>query len=137
MANRTPFSTWIRAESGQAVIEGLFAFGLVALVFAVGVQAFAYAHARSVAIVAAQDGARSAATSGPTAGISRANNILKAAGATGNTLTAQAEEQADEITISVTGTAPKLFPLSLLLPDINTRASLPLERYPAAETAAP
>lgn len=137
MAEPKELRVGIRAESGQAVIEGLLAFGLVALVFAVGVQAFAYAHARSVAIAAAQDGARSAATNGATAGINRANKILKAAGATGDTLTAHANEQADEIAVSVAGSAPTLFPLSLLLPDIHTSASLPPERYPAAETAAP
>ena len=135
MANPTTLTIQIRAEDGHAVIEGLLAFGLVILVFAVGVQAFAYAHTRSVAIAAAQDGARTAATSGPTAGINRANTILKAAGATGNTLTALADEQANEIIITITGSAPRLFPLSLLLPDIHTSASLPLERYSDAEAA--
>jgi hypothetical protein len=35
--------------------------------------------------------------------------------------------------VRVAGSAPRLFPLSLLLPDVTTSASLPLERYPQAE----
>jgi hypothetical protein len=125
----------LRAENGQALIEGLLALGLVLLVVVVGLQAVAYAHARSVATAAAQDGARAAAAGGVDAGIARADAVLEAAGGAGAGLRATANEQSDEITISVGGHAPRLFPLSLLLPDVRTSASLPLERYPSAEAA--
>jgi len=125
----------LAGEQGQAVIEGLFALGLVLLVVAVAGQALAYAHARSVAIAAAQDGARAAAAGGTEAGITRASAILAAAGDTGNGLRATAREEGDEVTVSVEGQAPRLFSLPLLLPSVRASASLPLERYPAAEAA--
>jgi hypothetical protein len=125
----------IASERGDALIEGLFALGLVLLVVAVGAQALAYAHAKSVAAAAAQDGARAAATDGPDAGIARAAATRAAAGATGRSLHATAREDGDEITISVSGDAPRLFSLPLLLPAVSASASLPLERYPAAEAA--
>ena len=122
-------------ERGDALIEGLFALALVLLVVAVGAQALAYAHARSVASAAAQDGARAAAAGGSLAGIARANAILAAAGGAGERLRATAREHGDEVTVSVEGEAPKLFSLPLLLPAVRERASLPLERYPSAEAA--
>ncbi len=121
-------------EGGQALIEGLLALGLVLMVVAVAGQALAYAHARSVAIAAAQDGARTAATDGSQAGIARARAILTAAGGSGRHLRATASEQANEVTVNVAGRAPRLFSLPLIVPDVKASASLPLERYPTAET---
>ncbi len=135
MAN--PQTPTLQGEAGSAVIEGLLALTLVGLVFAVGVQAFAYAHTRAVATAAAQEGARDAATDGTMAGINRAQALLEAAGGAGANLTAQASQQPGQITITVAGHAPSLFPLSLLLPDVETQASLPLERYPDDEAAQP
>jgi hypothetical protein len=120
-------------EDGQALIEGLLALGLVLLVIVVAVQAFAYAHARSVAAAAAQDGARTAAVNGAEAGVARADAVLHAAGGAGSSLHASARVDSDEVTVRVAGSAPRLFPLSLLLPDVDATASLPLERYPQAE----
>jgi hypothetical protein len=37
--------------------------------------------------------------------------------------------------VRVEGEAPRLFPLSLLLPRVRASASLPLERYPEQEAA--
>ena len=125
----------LASERGDALIEALFALALVLLVVAVGAQALAYAHARSVAAAAAQDGARAAAAGGPEAGVTRANAILDAAGGAGANLRASAQEASDEVTISVEGEAPRLFSLPLLLPAVRASASLPLERYPAAEAA--
>jgi hypothetical protein len=125
----------LRREEGQTLVEGLLALGLVLLVLAVAVQAFAYAHARSVAAAAAQDGARSAAAGGAEAGVARAQAVLHAAGGAGSALHASAQVDVDEVTVHVAGSAPRLFPLSLLLPEVNASASLPLERYPQAEAA--
>ncbi len=120
-------------ERGQALVEGLLALGLVLFTVCFAVQAFAYAHARSVAIAAAQDGVRAAATGGPQAGIDRAAGVLAAAGGTGAGLRPTVSEQAAEVTVTVSGQAPRLFALPLLLPAVSASASLPLEQYPQAE----
>jgi hypothetical protein len=123
----------LRCERGQALVEGLLALGLVLLTVCFAVQALAYAHARSVAIAAAQDGVRAAAADGPQAGIDRAAGVLAAAGGTGAGLRPSVSEQADEVTITISGQAPRLFALPLLLPAVSASASLPLEQYPQAE----
>jgi hypothetical protein len=82
---------------------------------------------------AAQDGARTAAVGGANAGVARADAILRAAGAAGASLHASARVDVDEVTVRVTDSAPRLFPLSLVLPNVVANASLPLERYPQAE----
>lgn len=124
-----------QAEEGQALIEGLLALGLVLLVVVVAVQGFAYAHARAVAAAAAQDGARVAAVDGADAGVARADAVLNAAGGAGASLRASARVDVDEVTVRVVGSAPRLFPLSLVLPSVDASASLPLEHYPQAEAA--
>lgn len=125
----------LRSERGQALIEGLLALGLVLLAVALGAQAFAYAHARSVAEAAAQEGARAAAAGGSDVGFARASAVLQAAGGAGTALHASASEEANAVTVRVQGEAPRLFPLSLFLPTVRASASLPLERYPEQEAA--
>src|SRR5688572_12307394 len=125
----------LAGERGASLVEGLFALMLVLLVVGVAAHALAYAHAKSVAAAAAQDGARAAAAGGTEAGVVRARAILAAAGETGESLRASAREDGDEVTVSVAGGAPRLFSLPLLLPAVRASASLPLERYPAAEAA--
>ena len=125
----------LASERGDALIEALFALGFVLLTVAVGAHALAYAHTRSVATAAAQDGARAAAASGPEAGVARANAILEAAGGAGANLSARAHEESAEVILSVEGEAPQLFSLPLPLPDVRASASLPLERYRAEEAA--
>jgi hypothetical protein len=121
------------AERGQALIEGLLALGLVLLAVAFGMQALAYAHARSVAIAAAQEGSRAAAAGGSQAGVDRAAGVLAAAGGAGADLHATVNQEADEVTVHVEGQPPHLFSLPLILPAVSVSASLPLERYPEAE----
>lgn len=123
----------LRDERGEGLIDSLLVLGLLALVVTLTIQVFAYAHSRSVATTAAQDGARTAATNGPSAGEARAQAILTAAGGTGRDLHASARAGADRVAVDVRGSAPKVFPVSLLLPSISATASLPLERYPAQE----
>jgi hypothetical protein len=125
----------LRAERGDALIEGLLALGLVLLVICFAGQAIAYVHARDIAEAAAQDGASDAASGGAQAGITRAQQILTAAGGAGRNLHATATSDGGEITVTVSGVPPKLFSLPLLLPDIHASASLPLEQYPADEQA--
>ena len=128
-----PATRLVVAEVGTAVIEGLLAFGLVVLVLAFGVQAAMYVQARTVAQTAAQEGARSAAVAGSGAGSARASAVLQAAGGTGAGMHATAVDSASSVTVSVAGEAPRVFPVSLLMPGISASASLPLERFPAAE----
>jgi len=123
-------------ERGQALIEGLLALGLVLLVVAFAAEAITYAHVRSVAQAAAQDGARAAAAGGPQAGIDRANAILAAAGGAGSAMHANASVSGTEVTITVNGQVPHLFNVPLVLPAVAVSASLPLEQYPADEQAA-
>jgi hypothetical protein len=120
-------------ERGDALIEGMLALGLVLLVVCFAAQAIAYVHTRNIAEAAAQDGASDAATGGPQAGISRAEQILAAAGGAGSHLHATATISTGEVTVSVQGSPPELFSLPLLLPNIDVTASLPVEQYPADE----
>jgi hypothetical protein len=128
-----PAAKRVGDDRGTAVIEGLLTFGLIVLVFVFGVQAVMYVHARSVAQTAAQEGARSAVTDGAAADSPRAIAVLRAAGGTGGGMSATTAADADNVTVSVAGHAPKLFPVGLLMPDITARASLPLERFPVEE----
>ena len=123
-------------ERGQALIEGLLALGLVLLVVAFAAEAIAYAHTRSVAEAAAQDGARAAAAGGPQAGIDRADAVLAAAGGAGSAMHANATVNGNEVTITVNGQAPHLFNVPLVLPAVAVSASLPLEQYAPDELAA-
>ena len=125
----------LRRERGDALIEGMLALGLVLLVVCFAAQAILYVHTRNIAQAAAQDGASDAATGGPQAGISRAEQILTAAGGVGRHFHATATSGAGEVTVSVRGSPPKLFSLPLLLPNIHATASLPVEQYPADEQA--
>jgi len=126
----------LTAERGETLIDGLLALGLLFLVVAFAAQAIVYVHARDVAVAAAQDGVSSAASGGPQAGISRATEILAAAGGTGAALHATAIETNEQVTITVQGDPPELFSLPLILPGISVSASLPLEQYPTDEQAA-
>ena len=123
-------------ERGQALIESLLALGLVLLVVAFAAEAIAYAHTRSVAEAAAQDGARAAAAGGPQAGIDRADAVLAAAGGAGSAMHANATVNGNEVTITVNGQAPHLFNVPLVLPAVAVSASLPLEQYAPDELAA-
>jgi hypothetical protein len=130
-----PLARRLREERGQALIEGLLALGLVLLVVAFAAEAIAYAHARSVASAAAQDGVRTAAADGPQAGIERADAVLAAAGGAGAAMHANASVSGNEVTVTINGQAPHLFAVPLILPAVVASASLPLEQYPADEQA--
>lgn len=123
-------------ERGQALIEGLLALGLVLLGFAFAAEAITYAHARSVAEAAAQDGVRAAAAGGPQAGIDRAEAVLAVAGGAGSAMRANASVNGNEVIVTVKGQAPHLFNVPLVLPAVAVSATLPLEQYSADEQAA-
>lgn len=125
----------LRSERGDGLIEGLLVLGLVLLVLAIAVQAILYAHARSIAEGAAQDGARAAAAQSPAAGIARATQILTAAGGTGDQLRAAASSGETTVTVDVGGNPPHVFPLGFAVPKVRARATLPIERYTGQEQA--
>jgi hypothetical protein len=125
----------LSAERGDTLISGLLALGLVLLVVALAVQALAFAHARSVAQAAAQDGVEAASAEGVGAGEARANTLLAAAGGAGAHLHPSVESTTSVVTVVVHGSAPRVVPgLGLLLPSVTAKASAPLERYPRDET---
>jgi Tfp pilus assembly protein PilV len=124
-------------ERGSSLVETLLALSLVVLVVAIGVQGFAYLQARSVATAAAQDGARAAVSAGAAAGLERSRQVLSAGGGAARDLRASISEQQSGITVTVIGSAASVFPFSLIVPSIETSATLPVEQYPADEQASP
>jgi Flp pilus assembly protein TadG len=127
----------LRDERGSSLVETLLALSLVVLVAAIGVQGFAYLQARSIATAAAQDGARAAVSAGAAAGLERSRQVLGAGGGAARDLRASISEQQSGITVTVSGNAASVFPLSLIVPSIQTSATLPVEEYPANEQASP
>jgi hypothetical protein len=123
----------LRSERGDGLVEGILMIGVVLLTVAVGVQALLYAHARSVATGAAQDGARAAASGGTAAGVARAAAVLDASGGTGDRLRPTAADGGGTVTVRVKGDAPKVFPLPGSLAGVEAAATLPVEQYPPAE----
>jgi Flp pilus assembly protein TadG len=127
----------LRDERGSSLVETLLALSLVVLVVAIGVQGFAYLQARSIATAAAQDGARAAVSAGATAGLERSRQVLGAGGGAARNLRASISEEQSGITVTVSGNAASVFPFSLIVPSIQTSATLPVEQYPSDEQASP
>jgi hypothetical protein len=121
----------LRCERGDGLIDGLLVLGLVLLVVVVAVQLLLYAHARSLAVGAAQDGARAAAAGG--SGAARASDVLAAGGGTAGALRASSSTTGTRVTVEVSGRAPSVFPAGIALPRVSARATLPIERYPELE----
>jgi Flp pilus assembly protein TadG len=124
-------------ERGSSLVETLLALSLVVLVVAIGVQGFAYLQARSIATAAAQDGARAAVSAGAAAGLERSRQVLGAGGGAARDLRASISEQQSGITVTVAGSSASVFPFSLIVPSIETSATLPVEQYPSDEQASP
>ncbi len=113
-----------REERGSSIVEGLLALGLVLLVFALGAEALLYVQARTIAIAAAQAGARGAALGGEGAGLAAAGAVLAAGGGLSRGLAASVAEHGDTVTASVQGSAPgRSSPLGILLPAISAAAT--------------
>jgi len=124
----------LRSERGDGVISVLLAFGLLVVIVVFAIQAIGFAHARSVAQAAAQDGAETAASEGTAAGIARAKAVLRSAGGAAKGLHPAVSTTANVVTVRVSGSAPHVLPgVSLVLPTIVAHASTPLERYPQDE----
>jgi hypothetical protein len=122
-------------ERGSSVVEGLLALGLVLLAFALGAELLVFVQARTIAVAAAQEGARTAAFGGESAGLASARRVLAAGGRLAGGLSVSIAEQGGELTATVSGRPPSLFALGILLPGLRSSATVVLERYPASETA--
>lgn len=123
----------LRCERGDGLIDTLLILTVVLFIVVVTIQTLLYAHARSIATGAAQDGARAAASSTSAAGVSRATRILAASGGTGGRLSATAHDSAASVTIEVVGDAPHVFPVGFAVPRVKASATLPVERYSEQE----
>jgi hypothetical protein len=122
-------------ERGSSLVEGLMALGLVLLAFLVGAELLVFVQARTLAIAAAQEGARAAALGGEGAGLVRARQVLAAGGRLAGGLAVSIVEQGGLLTATVAGSPPSLFALPLGLPALRSSATVVLERYPASEQA--
>ena len=117
-------------ERGSASLELVVVFPVVLLLIFGGVQGALWYHARSVAMAAAQEGARAAGAEGgnPAAGEAAATAFLDSAGGSG-VLTGpgvHVTRSATEATATVTGTAPTVLPGMRLA--VDQSASVPVER---------
>jgi hypothetical protein len=120
-------------EHGSSLVETLLALTLVTMVVTIGVQGFAYLQARSVATAAAEEGVRAAVAAGPAAGLQRSKQVLAAGGGAGARLNAAIDETEAGTRVTVSGPAPGVFPLALLLPAVHASATLPPEQYATDE----
>jgi hypothetical protein len=122
-------------ERGSSLVEGLMALGLVLLAFALGAELLVFAQARTIAVAAAEEGARAGALGGAGAGIAAARRVLAAGGRLAGGLSVSIAEQGGTLTATVAGPPPSLFALGILLPPLRSSATVVLERYPASEQA--
>lgn len=127
-ASRTPRRS-PRSERGSVTVEMVVLAPMLMLLLLGGVHAGLAFHARSIAIAAAQTGARTAAahTSSLTSGISAARTFATQHGDTalgGVSVTGQ--RTATTVTITVSGHSPALVPG--LDTTISQSALLPVER---------
>ena len=119
-----------RGERGSSSVEMVIALPLVLTVLFLAVQAGTWFYARSIALAAAQSGARTSAmlNSSLAAGLSSARSFADDVG--GSTLTGvtvSGVRSATSTTVTVTGQTPRLVPFMDLA--VTQSATLPVERY--------
>ncbi|MGZ6583126.1 MAG: TadE/TadG family type IV pilus assembly protein [Solirubrobacteraceae bacterium] len=124
-------------ERGSVTIEHLILLPALFAILFLGVQAALYYHARTVAIAAAQEGARAAgAEQGRESdGITAASGFITEAGGSGviKGATATARRTATTATVTVRGTSLSVIPG--WHPAITQSASVAVERLTAAGAA--
>lgn len=122
-----------RDQRGSASLELVVLFPVVLAILLLGGQAAFYHHARTVAIAAAQEGARAAGAENakPSDGVTAATDFIKAAG--GETVLVGASATSDRTpttaTVVVQGHSVSLIPG--WAPAIRQSASVPVERLTA------
>lgn len=124
-----------RDERGAASIEMIVLLPALFTVLFLGMQAALYFHARTVAIAAAQEGARAAATqdAGAGAGVAAANSYLANAGDALESSSATARRTATSATVTVHGRSMSVIPG--WRPAVRQQARAEVERVTAPGTA--
>lgn len=122
-----------RQERGSASIELVILLPALFAVMFLGMQAALFYHARTVAIAAAQEGARAAGGENGTAsdGISAANVFVAAAGGDDVLASASTTSNRTTTTVTVTVTGQSLSVIPGWAPVVTQSASLPVERLTA------
>ena len=122
--------TAVRRERGSSSIQMVILMPALFSIMFLGMQGALYYHARTVAIAAAQEGARAAGSQNGTAagGISAASSFVSDAG--GNDVLPGAHmtggRSATTATVTVTGTSLSVIPG--WSPAVSQSASVPVER---------
>ncbi len=123
-------SSGLRGERGASSVEMVLALPIVLTVLFLAVQAGMWFYARSIALAAAQSGARTSAMLGSTLDQGLADARSFATGVGGTTLTgvtATGNRSASTTTVTVTGHTVRLVPFMDLT--VSQTATLPVERY--------
>lgn len=115
-------------QRGSVTLEMVILFPVLLIMLFAAVQGGLWFHARNVAISAAQEGARVAASyeSSASQGAEAARKFATAAGARGVSVTASSSATTTTVMVSVE--APRIIPF--LIPDlpVHQSATMPLER---------
>lgn len=122
-----------RSERGSVSIELVILLPVLFAVMFLGMQAALYYHARTVAIVAAQEGARAAGGQHgtPTDGVAAASSFVADAGGADVLVGASATAKRSATTATVTVQGFSLSVIPGWKPVIRQSASVPVERLTA------
>lgn len=133
MSPPRPATSSRRSERGSATIELLILLPALFAVLFVGTQAALYHHARTVAIAAAQEGARAAAGEHGTEadGVSAATTFVADAGGDDVLTGANIKVTRSPTTATVTVKGVSLSVIPGWAPVVRQSASLPVERLTA------
>jgi Flp pilus assembly protein TadG len=120
----------MRSERGSTSVQMVILMPVLFLVMFLGLQAALFYHARTVAIAAAQQGARAAGveTGSSSDGIAAATSFVAAAGGSDvlENTSVSGSRTATEATVTVQGTALSVIPGWSLI--VLQSATVPLER---------
>ena len=119
-----------RDERGSVAIQMVFVLPALFAVMFLGVQASLYYHARSVALAAAEEGAREAAgqTGSQDSGVAVAKTFLQDAGGADVMTDTNVTGTRSTITATVTVTGTTLSVIPGWKGTVSQRASMPVER---------
>lgn len=119
-------------DRGSVTLELVVVFPVVLLLIIGGIQGALYYHARSVALAAAQEGARAAAVEGATSGTGQAAAAAFIAATGGDDVLPGAQVDATRTpttaTVTVTGRALTVLAIPGVSLDVAQSAALPVER---------
>ncbi|GAA5122567.1 hypothetical protein GCM10023339_41150 [Alloalcanivorax gelatiniphagus] len=125
-----PVQRRIHNERGSVAIQMVFVLPALFSVMFLGVQASLYYHARSVALAAAEEGAREAARQAGTrdSGVAVAKAFLLEAGGTDVMTGTDVTGTRSAVTATVTVTGTTLSVIPLWRGAVTQQASMPVER---------